>query len=596
MKKIFCLLFVLMFMLSFFACGGSDDKTYTISGTVNYGSTGLTNVTVTLSGAANASTTTNSTGSYSFTGLKKGNYSLTATLTGYTITLQGNEPTISGSNVTGVDFVATGAYSVQGTITVSGSGLSNVTVAASGAATGTATTNSSGSYTITGLISGDYTITPTRIGYSFDPVNTTAAISNTNVTGKDFTAIQDKYSIQGSVTVDGIGLPNVTVALTGASTGSATTDADGNYTLSDLLSGDYTVTPTLTDYTFSATSTAVTINYADATDKDFVGTRIKAAGYLHSFMPDQANWQSNFPTGTAAAAADIVLFAGYTPSLNVTISTGTYPVAYKVDQFFPQDDAIISTPDPENLLPAISNAGHDVRNLYAVVTRSNTDGFSNRSNFFKNVALTKIGQDLRWDQFNQGYLLDLENGQKIAYDASVTANGFYKTSTPRDVFLFRKIEVKRPDSAGTIAIFEPQATSSSFVDDTNFSTVINPGVHVTTFNVATKTFGTYTNVSAISLDQFITVYVTDVPSNYTYKIDALDGTYKDGWTYPNLQNSYYLPDYDLIIQVDGSNNVVDGTKINFPVKIELISGSTVEYAFTNKNLPAYAFGWTEGTK
>jgi hypothetical protein len=595
MKKIFYLLFVLMLALSFYACGGSDDNTYSISGTVNYGSTGLANVTVTLSGAASKSTTTGSDGSYSFSDLKKGDYSIAATLTGYTITLQGGEPTIIGADITGVDFVAIGAYSIQGTITVDSTGLSGVTVAAGGAATGSATTNSSGSYTITGLISGDYTITPTLIGYSFNPVNTTAAISGANVTGKDFAATQIAYSIQGSVTVDGVGLPNVTVALTGTSTGSTTTDADGNYTIGGLYNGDYTITPTLTDYAFNATSTAVTINYADAADKNFAGTRIKAPLFLHSYMPDQANWQSNFPTGTTAAQADAVLFAGYTPTLNAPGYNATFPVGYSNDQFFIEDDAIIGTPDPEGLLSGISNAGHDVRNLYAVVTRSNTDGFSNRTNFIKGLGMNKIGQDFRWDQFIQGYLLDLENTSKITYAASVTANGFYRTSTPRDVFLFRKIEVKRPDAAGTIAIFEPQATSTNYVPDAGYFATSNPGVHVTTFNPATMTFGAYTNVNAISLDQFISVYVTDVPSNYTYKIVALDGTSKDGWTYTNLQNSYYLPDYDLIIQVDGSNNLIDGTKINFPVRIELISSSPVDYSYTNKSLPAYAFGWTEGT-
>src|SRR5204862_27366 len=41
----------------------------------------------------------------------------------------------------------------------------------------------------------------------------------------------------------GILLPGVTMTLTGAATGSTTTDASGNYSLSGLFGGNYTVTP-----------------------------------------------------------------------------------------------------------------------------------------------------------------------------------------------------------------------------------------------------------------------------------------------------------------------------------------------------------------
>jgi hypothetical protein len=52
-------------------------------------------------------------------------------------------------------------------------------------------------------------------------------------------------------------------------------------------------------------------------------------------------------------------------------------------------------------------------------------------------------------------------------------------------------------------------------------------------------------------------------------------------------------DFDLIVRVDGSNNIVSSTKLNFPARIEVISGSTVEYDFSAKNPPALAKAYEE---
>ena len=53
----------------------------------------------------------------------------------------------------------TTTYSLSGTVTLSGSGLSGVTVTAG---SGSATTDSNGAYTITGLATGSYTVTPSK--------------------------------------------------------------------------------------------------------------------------------------------------------------------------------------------------------------------------------------------------------------------------------------------------------------------------------------------------------------------------------------------------------------------------------------------------
>jgi hypothetical protein len=82
-------------------------------------------------------------------------------------------------------------------------------------------------------------------------------------------AASTKYTISGSVTANGAGLPNVAVSTTGAS---ATTNSSGNYTLSGLANGTYTITPSLNGYTFNPVNRTPTINSANVTGQNFTAT------------------------------------------------------------------------------------------------------------------------------------------------------------------------------------------------------------------------------------------------------------------------------------------------------------------------------------
>jgi 6-phosphogluconolactonase (cycloisomerase 2 family) len=64
------------------------------------------------------------------------------------------------------------------------------------------------------------------------------------------------------------------VSLSGASSATATTDASGSYSFSGLANGSYTVTPSLTGYTFAPASLAVTVNGADVTGQDFAARKV----------------------------------------------------------------------------------------------------------------------------------------------------------------------------------------------------------------------------------------------------------------------------------------------------------------------------------
>jgi hypothetical protein len=86
--------------LSFITAG----STYSISG--NAGEAGAT---VSWTGTASGSTTADGSGNYTITGLSNGNYTITPTKTGYTFTPTSRSETVSGSNITGVNFTGTAA-------------------------------------------------------------------------------------------------------------------------------------------------------------------------------------------------------------------------------------------------------------------------------------------------------------------------------------------------------------------------------------------------------------------------------------------------------------------------------------------------------
>src|SRR5712691_11495578 len=164
-------------------------QTFAISGTIGPAAGG-SGATVTLSGAAAATTTADGAGNYTFTGLANGTYAVTPSRTGYTFNPSTQAATVSGANVTGINFTATaqtGTFSISGTI-IPAAGGSGATATLTGPAAATTTTDTSGNYSFGGLVNGTYTVTPANTGFTFTPTNQSVTVSGANVSGVNFTA------------------------------------------------------------------------------------------------------------------------------------------------------------------------------------------------------------------------------------------------------------------------------------------------------------------------------------------------------------------------------------------------------------------------
>jgi hypothetical protein len=67
------------------------------------------------------------------------------------------------------------------------------------------------------------------------------------------------------------------MALSGVSSGTAITDASGNYAFTGLDNGSYTITPSKTGFTFSPTSSSKTVSGANITGVNFIATAVAPA-------------------------------------------------------------------------------------------------------------------------------------------------------------------------------------------------------------------------------------------------------------------------------------------------------------------------------
>lgn len=161
---------------------------------------------------------------------------------------------------------------VISTYTISGNvvGATHVTIVLGGLESWTTATNSEGDYSFTNLREGSYTLTPTKEGYYFSPVTRSVALSDHESTGNNFTAsLPATYSIAGTV----VGAAGVTVTLGGDAAQAVVTKSNGHYAFSSLSDGDYTVTPSEADYSFSPATKSVAINHANSTNNNFSANR-----------------------------------------------------------------------------------------------------------------------------------------------------------------------------------------------------------------------------------------------------------------------------------------------------------------------------------
>ena len=93
------------------------------------------------------------------------------------------------------------------------------------------------------------------------------------------------WQISGSLGASGAG---ATVSYSGAASGSVTADGSGNFAITGLIAGSYTITPSLTGYTFSPANSSQTIGHADISAVNFTATAAATGGSMLGVSLDSA--------------------------------------------------------------------------------------------------------------------------------------------------------------------------------------------------------------------------------------------------------------------------------------------------------------------
>jgi len=149
--------------------------------------------------------------------------------------------------------------------------LAGTLVTLSGDASDSTTTFGDLGYSFTGLSNGNYTVTPTKSGYKFVQPSENVTIAYDNVIVDPMVGTQiwviSGYILDG----DSAGIEGVTITLTGDASTETETDADGYYEFDEMYDGDYTITPTLAGYAFTADHEDVTVSGDDVVVDDMVG-------------------------------------------------------------------------------------------------------------------------------------------------------------------------------------------------------------------------------------------------------------------------------------------------------------------------------------
>jgi len=210
---------------------------------------------------------------------------------------------------------------ISGTVTIEGSGASGITVSLSSGAS--ATTDGSGAYAFTGVQGGAYTVTisdyPSDV--SFSSTSKAAAIQTAGQTVPvDFSGSYIRTSsIVGTVAASGTGIAGVSVEATGpGGTQNKVTDANGNFAMTGLRAGNYTVA--ISDipegYTFTTTSKSVTVGVGATEQAQFAGTKDLADVTATVLIQSVTKTNTNTPVNPAAVAGQIDVTLAIEPGSN----------------------------------------------------------------------------------------------------------------------------------------------------------------------------------------------------------------------------------------------------------------------------------------
>ena len=265
----------------------------TISGTVISADGGMpiSNALVQVSsgGTVIYSALTNGSGNYTVTGVAAGSYTVTAASATYDTGVTG--ATVTAGDTTTVNFsLEASPGTISGTVTSQATGLpiSGALVEANLASivVGFAVTDNSGYYVIPGVAPGSYIVDAYATDYQTGTAG--AIVLSNQTTTVNFSLQSSPGIISGTVTSAMGGTPIastlVQVIYDGAVIDSTLTDSSGNYLITGVAPGSYTVTAAATSYDTGVTGAIVSANETTIVDFSLAASPGAISGTVTSFV------------------------------------------------------------------------------------------------------------------------------------------------------------------------------------------------------------------------------------------------------------------------------------------------------------------------
>ncbi|MFH2040879.1 MAG: hypothetical protein ABIJ65_15740, partial [Chloroflexota bacterium] len=234
--------------------------TFTISG-----NTGLAGVTLSYLDGTGKTAITDGSGNYSLIVSKNWSGTVTPSKTGYTFTPTKSFYTNVVANKSNQDYTAEKiTFTISGNAGVAGAILSYTEGTAR-----TVTADGSGNYSLTVSYDWSGTVTPSKTGYTFNPIKRTYANLTANKTNQDYAATAITPTISGNA-----GVAGATLSYTDGTARTVTADGSGNYSLSVSYGWSGTVTPSKTGYTFSPSMRTYTNIVDDKSNQDYAAAAV----------------------------------------------------------------------------------------------------------------------------------------------------------------------------------------------------------------------------------------------------------------------------------------------------------------------------------
>ncbi|MGA9750754.1 MAG: carboxypeptidase regulatory-like domain-containing protein, partial [Acidobacteriota bacterium] len=235
------------------------------------------------------------------------------------------------------------------------------------------------------------------------------------------------YSISGTVTMTACSLPLAGVTVSAGSGTAGTTDSNGNYTISGLPNGTYTITASLVSYTISPYnfSNPVTISGGNKTGNALAaqGPYIISGTITSSTQMNYVAMKLSWP-GTVPSCTSFTTGQGSSLAYNiVNLGYGTYTITPVLDGF---------SFTPASQTVTIDTQGNKTQvNFTATTPGHNINGQlqnnSSTATFYGNVVqVTASGPN---GTYMAGSLGNAGPGQSLTYTISGVPDGTY-TVTP----------------------------------------------------------------------------------------------------------------------------------------------------------------------